>query len=195
MQKTRRIQGWVRKLRFLSVLPLALLAGMAHADEPITGAYAGLAVGRATLHRARFTRSDIEAHDTAFKALFGYRAMRGLAFEASYTDFGEMAKRDQLAGDVEAFSVGIVGLIPLRRVELFGKAGFGAWRGTTVDRNGQSVRDDDIDPVVALGAQLRNGRLALRAEIELQFLSFDAGEHGRDGDLVDFISVGANWRF
>lgn len=195
MQMTKRIHGRVRTLRFLCILPLALLAGMAHADEPVTGVYAGAAVGRATLHRARFTRSDIEAHDTAFKALFGYRAMRGLAFEASYADFGEMAKRDQLAGEVQAFSVGIVGLIPLRQVELFGKAGFGAWRGTTVDRNGQNVRDDDIDPVVALGVQLRNGRLAVRAEIEAQFLSFDAGEHGRDGDLVDFISIGANWRF
>ncbi|WP_157994400.1 outer membrane beta-barrel protein [Peristeroidobacter agariperforans] len=192
---TKRILGGIRTLRFLSVLPLALLAGMAHADEPITGAYAGVGVGRATLHRARFTRSDVEAHDTAFKALFGYRAMRRLAFEASYADFGEMAKRDELTGDVEAFSVGIVGLIPLRQVELFGKAGFGAWRGTTVDRNGQSVRDDDIDPLLGLGVQLRNGRFAVRAEIEAQFLSFDAGEHGRDGDLLDLISIGANWRF
>ena len=168
---------------------------MTHADEPTMGAYVGAGVGRATLHRTRFTRSDIEAHDTAFKALAGYRVLRGLAFEASYADFGEVTKRDQLAGDIEAFGATIVGLIPLRKVDLFGKAGFGAWHGTTADRTGRVIRDNDIDPLFGIGVQLRNGRLALRAEIEAQFLSFSAGEHGRDPDVADFISVGANWSF
>lgn len=181
--------------RALSLVSLAVFAAVSHADEPVMGAYAGAGVGRATLHRARFLRSDVEAHDTAFKALVGYRSLRGLAFEASYTDFGEMAKRDQLTGDIEAFGVAIVGLIPLEKVDLFGKAGFGAWRGTTADRTGREVRDHDIDPTLAIGVQLRNGRLTLRAEAEAQLVSFAAGEHGRDGDWLDFISVGAHWSF
>jgi hypothetical protein len=159
------------------------------------GAYAGVGVGRATLHRARFGRSDIEAHDTAFKALVGYRALRGLGFEASYADFGEISKRDRLAGDIDAFNVSVVGLIPLDKVDLFGKAGFGAWRGTTADNTGREVRDNDIDPTLGIGVQLRNGRFAVRAEVEAQLLSFAAGEHGRDGDWLDFISVGAQWSF
>ena len=84
------------KLRLLSLLPLALFASVAHADEPVMGAYAGMSAGRATLHRERLTRSSVEAHDTAFKALFGYRSLRGLAFEASYADFGNMNRRDRL---------------------------------------------------------------------------------------------------
>lgn len=179
----------------LAIVGWLLSLGLAHADEPIMAAYAGMGVGRATLHRERVFRSGIEGHDTGLKALVGYRALRGLAFEASYVDFGEIQKRDRLAGDIDAFSVAIIGLIPLRKVDLFGKAGFGAWRGTTADNAGRGVRDDDIDPVLGMGVQLRTGRLALRAEVEAQFLSFSAGEHGRDGDWVDLISVGANWSF
>lgn len=181
--------------RVLSIASFMLCANLAHADEPVMGAYVGAGVGRATLHRERFSRSGVEAHDTAFKALVGYRSLRGLAFEASYSDFGEMAKRDQLTGDIEAFGVSVVGLIPLRKVDLIGKAGFGAWRGTTQDRAGREVRDHDIDPTLGLGVQFRNGRLSLRAELEAQLLSFSAGEHGRDGDWLNFICVGAHWSF
>ncbi|GFE79855.1 hypothetical protein GCM10011487_18550 [Steroidobacter agaridevorans] len=183
------------KLCLLLLLPVAWFATTAHADEPIMGAYVGAGAGRATLHRERFGRSGFEAHDAAFKALIGYRTLRGLAFEASYADFGEMSNGDRLTGDIQALSVAIVGLIQLRQVDLFGKAGFGAWRGTTADRIGQEVRDDDIDPIMALGVQLRSGRFAVRAEFEAQFLSFAAGEHGRDGDWLDCISVSANWSF
>lgn len=182
------------KLRFLSLL-LPLCAGVAHADEPVIGTYVGAGIGRATLHRARLTRSDIEAHDTGFKALVGRRVFRGLAFEASYTDYGKMEKGARLFGDIDAFSVAVVGLIPLQEIDLFGKVGFGAWEGTTADRAGREVRDNDIDPILGIGAQYRSGRFAVRAEIEAQALSFAAGEHGRDGDWVDLISVGASWSF
>ena len=183
------------KLYFLLLLPLASFAGVVHADEPVMGAYAGMSAGRATLHRERLTRSGVEAHDTAFKALVGYRSLRGLAFEASYADFGNMNRRDRLSGDIDAFNVAIVGLIPLAKVDLFGKAGVGAWRGTTADNAGREVRDDDIDPILAMGVQYRSGRLAVRAEAEAQLLSFGAGKHGRDGDWLDFISIGAHWSF
>jgi len=182
------------KLRFLSLL-LPLCAGVAHADELVTGPYAGVSVGRATLHRARLTRSDIEAHDKGFKALVGYRVLSGLAFEVGYADYGKVTKDVRLSGEVDAFSVAVVGLIQLRDFDLFGKAGFGAWEGTTADRTGREVRDNDIDPILGIGAQYRSGRFAMRAEIEAQQLSFAAGQHGRDGDVVDFISVGASWRF
>jgi len=182
------------KLRwFLLLLPVC--AGVAHANEPVTGAYAGVGFGRATVHRARFTRSDIEAHDTGLKVFGGYRVFEGMAFEATYIDYGKSAKDTRLAGEVDAFSVAIVGLIRLRQWDLFGKAGMGAWEGTTADRNGREVNDDDIDPVLGLGAQYRAGRFALRAEAEAQQTSFAAGEHGRDGDWVSLISLSANLRF
>jgi hypothetical protein len=182
------------KLRFLSLL-LSLCAGVVYADEPIIGPYAGVGVGRATLHRARVFRSDIEAHDTGFKALVGYRSLKGLAFEASYANYGEQEKGDRLAGEIDAFSVAVVGLISLQTIDLFGKAGFGAWDGTTANRAGQEVSDNDIDPMLGIGVQYRSGRFAVRGEIEAQALSFSAGSHGRDGDWLDFISVGTTWSF
>jgi hypothetical protein len=100
-----------------------------------------------------------------------------------------------LAGDIEAFSVAVVGLIPLQKIDLFGKAGFGAWDGTSADRTGRRVSDNDIDPFLGLGVQYRSGRFAVRAEVEAQALSFSAGSHGRDGDWLDFISVGMTWSF
>lgn len=184
----------MRKLSLLSLL-LPLCAGAAQADEPVMGFYAGAGIGRATLHRARLTRSDVEAHDRGFKALLGYRSLPALAFEATYTDYGDIQENTRLAGNVDAFSVAVLGLIQLREFDLFGKVGLGAWDGTTFNNAGQEVEDNDIDPILGIGAQYRSGRFAVRAEIEAQQLSFAAGEHGRDGDWVDLISVGASWTF
>jgi hypothetical protein len=182
------------KLSCVALL-LTLCAGVVRADEPITGAYVGAGIGRATLHRTRLTRSDVEAHDRGSKILAGYRVLNGLAFEASYADYGKAQKDVRLLGDIDAFSVAVVGLIQLQQLDLFGKAGFGAWAGTSADRTGRQVRDNDIDPILGLGVQYRSGRFAVRAEVEAQALSFAAGNHGRDGDLLDFISVGMSWRF
>lgn len=184
---------------FLLLLPV--YAGVTHAEEsaagaePVTGFYAGVAAGRATVHRARFTRSDVEAHDTGLKVMGGYRIFEGMAVEASYIDYGKSAKDTRLAGEVDAFNVAIVGLIRLRQWDLFGKAGLGAWEGTTADRTGREVRDDDVDPILGMGAQYRAGRFAIRAEAEAQQTSFAAGDHGRDGDWVSLISLGASFRF
>jgi hypothetical protein len=179
----------------LCLLPLLLCAGVAQADEPVMGFYAGGSAGRAILHRERLFRSGIEAHDSAFKALVGYRALPALAFEASYADYGDITKDTRLAGKIDVFSAAAVGLIQLREFDLFGKVGLGAWQGTTFDRAGRQVRDNDIDPFIGIGAQYRAGRFAVRIESEAQQLSFAAGEHGRDGDWINFISAGASWTF
>jgi hypothetical protein len=57
------------------------------------------------------------------------------------------------------------------------------------------VDDNDVDPFIGIGAQYRAGRFAVRIESEAQQLSFSAGQHGRDGDWVNFISLGANYTF
>lgn len=182
------------KLRYLPLL-LPLCASVAHADETLTGFYAGAAGGRAVLHRERLFRSGIEAHDTGFKALAGYRVFPALAFEANYADYGDIEKDTRLSGKVDVFSVAAVGLIQLRQWDLFGKAGLGRWEGTTFNNAGREVRDNDVDPIIGIGAQVRTGRFAMRAEIEAQQLSFSAGEHGRDGDWINFFSLGGSFRF
>jgi hypothetical protein len=179
----------------LPPLLLLLCAGAAQADEPAMGFYVGGSAGRAILHRERLFRSGIEAHDSGFKALVGSRILPALAVEASYADYGDIKKDTRLAGNIDVFNVAVVGLIQLREWDLFGKAGLGRWDGTTADRAGREVRDNDIDPFIGIGAQYRAGRFAVRVESEAQQLSFAAGEHGRDGDWINFISVGASWTF
>jgi len=159
------------------------------------GFYAGASAGRAILHRERLFRSGIEAHDTGSKAFAGYRVYPGLAFEATYADYGDIRKGTRLEGNIDVFSAAAVGLIQLRQWDLFGKVGLGRWDGTTANNAGQKVSDNDVDPFIGIGAQFRAGRFALRVESEAQQLSFAAGEHGRDGDWINFISLGASWTF
>lgn len=182
------------KLRLLPLL-LTLCAGVAQADEPAMGFYAGAGAGRAVLHRERWFSSGVEAHDTGSKAFVGFRVLRGLAFEAAYADYGDIRKDTRLEGNIDAYSAAVVGLIQLRQWDLFGKAGFGHWNGTTSNNAGQRVTDNDTDPFFGIGAQYRSGRFAVRVESEAQRLTFEAGQHGRDGDWINFISVGASWTF
>lgn len=182
------------KLRFLLLL-LPLCSVSAQADESVVGFYAGAGGGRAVLHRERFTRSGLEAHDTAFKVLAGYRLSEGFAIEANYADYGDIKKNTRLEGEIDVFSLGAVGLIRLRDWDLFGKVGVGRWEGTTANNAGVEVRDNDFDPMLGIGAQFRSGRFALRAEIEAQQLSFAAGEHGRDGDWVNVFTLGGSFKF
>jgi hypothetical protein len=183
------------KLRLLPLLLLPLLGGAAQAEDPVIGFYAGGAAGRAVLHRERLFRSGIEAHDRGAKAFVGYRILPALAVEATYADYGDIKKDTRLEGNIDVFSAAAVGIIQLRQWDLFGKVGLGAWDGTTSNRSGQRVDDSDIDPFIGIGAQYRAGRFGLRIESEAQQLSFSAGEHGRDGDWINFISIGASWTF
>jgi hypothetical protein len=182
------------KLRLFTLL-LTFCAATVQADEPAMGFYAGASAGRAVLHRERWSRSGIEAHDSASKAFVGYRVYPGLALEAAYADYGDIKEGTRLEGNVDAFSVAAVGLIQLRQWDLFGKVGLGRWDGTTANNAGQKVTDNDIDPLIGIGVQFRADRFAVRVESEAQLLSFAAGEHGRDGDWVNFISLGASWTF
>lgn len=181
-------------LRFLPLL-LPLFAGAAQAKDPVLGFYAGGAAGRAVLHRERLFRSGIEEDDSGSKVFVGYRILPALAVEATYADYGDIKKDTRLQGNIDVFSAAAVGLIQLRDWDLFGKVGLGAWDGTSANNAGQKVDDNDIDPFIGIGAQYRAGHFAVRIESEGQQLSFDAGQHGRDGDWINFISIGASWTF
>lgn len=182
------------KLPLLTLL-LPLCASAAYADEPVIGFYAGGSGGLAVLHRERIFRSGIEADDQGYKVLAGFRINPGFAVEASYADYGDIKKDTRLAGEIDVFNAAAVGLIQLREWDLFGKVGLGRWDGTTANNAGREVKDHDVDPMIGVGAQYRSGRFALRVESEAQQLSFSAGEHGRDGDWINFFSIGATLAF
>lgn len=187
------------KARLFSLL-LLLSPCMVHADEPVTGAYAGGAIGEAKLRNYDLFSSDFEASGVGYKALIGYRINNGLAFEASYTDFGTMDtnfRGGRLVGQIDAFSAAVVGLIRLRRVDLFGKAGFAAWDGTLrFDPARGQDSENDIGSMLGLGVQVRSGPLAFRAEFEALRVDLDAdSKSGGSADWVDLLSIGASYRF
>jgi hypothetical protein len=188
--------------RLYGALALLLLANGALADEPVMGFYGGIGIGNAnvTLEDADST-ADFEADDTAFRIIAGYRLFRYFAIEANYADYG--TPQGGLLGqfveaDFSAFHVAAVGLIPLGRVDLFGKLGVGAWEGTLRFTDfGGTFSENNVDPVLGFGVQIRRGPMALRAEVEAQQLGFDDdGDDDADGDdSVAFGSVSFTYSF
>lgn len=187
--------------RVYGALAALLLTGQAFAAEPMTGFYIGAGVGRATvtLEDADST-VDFEGDDTGLRVMAGYRLFRYFAIEASYADYGtaeDTVLGLDLEGEFDAFQLTAVGLIPLGSVDLLGKLGFGAWEGTLRDASGFEFSEDNVDPVIGLGAQLRAGHLAVRGEVESQLLGFDDdGDDEADGDDdATLVSLSVTWSF
>jgi hypothetical protein len=194
--------------RVASISRLMLVASMfaspvaLAADEPPRGFYVGAGVGSATLElEDTNSYADFKADDTGVRAIAGYRFFEYLAVELNYADYGVQEDRVlglDLEGDFHALHLAAVGLMPLGVVDLFGKLGVAAWEGELrLARFDGGVSEDNLDPVVGLGAQARFGRLAIRGEIEGLMLGFDDdGDDEADGDdFINFASVSVTWTF
>jgi hypothetical protein len=181
---------------------LALAAQASAAEEDLRGFYLGAGIGNATLElEDSESTADFKGDDTGYKVIAGYRILDWLAVEANYAQYGEPSDRVlgvELEGDFTAFSASAVAMLPLQSVDLFGRAGIAAWDGTLRSvQFGVSASEDNVDPLFGLGAQLRFGAFALRAEWEALLLSFDDDDDDEsDGDdWVDMLSVGFTYRF
>ena len=188
--------------RCCGILAMMLLAGNALAAEPVMGFYAGAGVGNATLELADANSfADFEGDDTGFRLIAGYRLFRYFAIEANYTDYGDAEDTVlglDLQGSFSAFHVSAVGLIPLGPVDLFGKAGIARWEGSLRLRGfDDEFSEDNVDPIIGLGAQWRVGQVTLRGEMEGLLLGFDDdGDDEADGDdFIDFLSLSPTWAF
>lgn len=187
--------------RTVACLMLMALASAAPAQD-LAGFYVGGGIGNATLELEDSESSaDFKSDDTGYKLFAGYRIIDWVAVEASYAQYGSPEDRVfglNLEGDFHSFSVNALGLLPLGSFDLFGRAGIARWEGRLRSTDsGDSAREDNFDPIIGIGAQLRAGRVAVRLEAEALLLSFDDDEDDEsDGDdWVDMYSLGILVRF
>jgi hypothetical protein len=174
------------------IIPLLVLVGFtAPALSADNGLYLGGSVGRANIQvDDGLGGLALDSDDNGFKAIVGIRPLDFLGFELNYVDFGQ--PEDTIGGiDVESDATGIdgfvVGFLGLPFMDLFAKAGYIAWDASLSADGVDLGSEDGQDFAWGLGAQVRFGSAAIRAEYE----KFDI-----DGfDDVNMISLGFTWTF
>jgi hypothetical protein len=159
------------------------------AGAPYVGPYAG---GDALLARLQSTRANEHAiaarndRDMGWKGMVGVRMSSRFAFEAGFTDFGEVVALPTTAGAptrarVRAFTAFGVGFMPVGPLEAFVKAG--PTRLQSIGHSGGAYFDEQQRKITCgAGVQFSRRRLVLRLEYE----KFGTG---LVGDL-DTVSMG-----
>ena len=167
-----------RRMHFALLLVIALAGTRAQAaGTPYIGPYAGGDVLMERLHPTRSTLRtaipDSKARndrDLGWKGLVGVRMSSHVAFEAGFTDFGEIAAAPVGAGGPahvrsRAFTAYAVGIMPAGPVDVFVKAGptrlqsTGHYGGSYFDRQQRKLTG-------GAGVQLNKRRLVVRLEYE-----------------------------
>jgi OOP family OmpA-OmpF porin len=179
---------------------LSLLVTTAYAQERVTGFYVGGSVGGSSVElEDADSREDFKGNDTGFRLTAGYRFLKWVAVEGGYIDFG--TTDDDIVGvPVEAkfkapYLTG-VGLLPLGKFDLFAKGGIAAWDGS-LQSHSTRFEEDNVDPLVGIGAQFRTGRIAIRFDVDALLLGFDDdNDDEADGDDWAYLtSIGLTLRF
>lgn len=200
----------------LLLLALTAALGATSAQAADTGFYIGGSFGQSQI--SDFSGSDLDSElatlgitsttttddsDSGWKVFAGYKIMKNLAVEGSYTNLGEATARTvvttPLAGtfnttlEFESWSISAVGILPLNdQFSLFARLGLNVWSldgSTTGTGSGSAVTtgDDGADVVYGLGASYNfSQNLSLRGEWE---------RYDFDGSDVDLLSVGLAWAF
>ncbi|HEU4531170.1 MAG TPA: outer membrane beta-barrel protein [Steroidobacteraceae bacterium] len=170
-------------MRALAGTALLLLAGAATAAD--NGIYIGGSIGQANVE-VEDDIADFDSDDTGFKVIAGIRPLDFLGFELNYVDLGAPEE-----GGVEVDATGIdafaVGFLPLPLVDLFAKVGVVSWDSSVSVEGVEVVDDSGEDLAYGVGAQVRFGSIAVRAEYEI----FDID----DTDDVNMLSLGLTWTF
>jgi hypothetical protein len=175
---------------------LALGASAAHA-QLLPDAYVGAGISQARLDNIFGSGRDFDLNNTAWKAFIGIKPLPFLGVEANYMDLGSESRRFGFGGfsdrghvDAHAFSAFAVGFVPLplRFIDVFGKAGAARWNlnGHT-DSSLFAIDDHGTDFAWGGGAQAHFGALGLRLEYE-QF-------NVRNTDGVKAVSFDVAWHF
>lgn len=170
-------------MRALAGTALLLIAGAATAAD--NGIYIGGSIGQANVE-VEDDIADFDSDDTGFKVIAGIRPLDFLGFELNYVDLGAPEE-----GGVEVDATGIdafaVGFLPLPLVDLFAKVGVVSWDSSVSVEGVEVVDDSGEDLAYGVGAQVRFGSIAVRAEYEI----FDID----DTDDVNMLSLGLTWTF
>lgn len=200
----------------LLLLALTAALGATSAQAADTGFYIGGSFGQSQI--SDFSGSDLDRElatmgvtsssttddsDSGWKVFAGYKIMKNLAVEGSYTNLGEATARTTVTAPVagtfnttlelESWSISAVGILPLNdQFSLFARLGLNVWNSDvsvagTGSGSAVTTSDDGSDVVYGLGASYNfSQNLSLRGEWE----RYNFG----DSD-VDLLSVGLAWAF
>jgi OmpA-OmpF porin, OOP family len=174
------------------IIPMAILAGVAHAGEE-SGPYAGISAGQSSFKQDVFGFS-VNATDTAFKLFGGYQINRNLAVEGAYIDAGNA--EDTVDGvtfglDSSAFQASLRAILPFSpQFAGYVRGGILIWEGTATVSDGFSSGSADTDGndfSWGLGLQFE---FTERTQGRLEF-------EGAKTDGVDhrLITAGISWGF
>lgn len=165
------------QLALLVAIAVLVISNVHAAATPYVGPYAGGDVLMARLHPTRsnvytatpdnIARND---RDLGWKGLVGVRMSSHFAFEAGFTDFGEVTAAPVGTGGpsrvrTRAFTAFGVGIVPVGLVDVFAKAG--PTRLQSTGHSGGRYFDRQQRRITSgVGVQLNRRRLVLRLEYE-----------------------------
>ena len=149
--------------------------------------------------------SPFDDKDTGYKLFAGWRPLDSFGVEASYADHGDITVPngivcialigapcpDQARIQAKSASLFAVGYVNLPLVDLFAKAGLSHWQadGFSLGTLAPTFRFDDSgnDFAWGIGAQVRFGSLAARAEYERFKVLADQD--------IGMVSLSVSWTF
>ncbi len=174
---------------------IAAAATLLCTPDAHAGFLVGASVGQAGVE-IDDSSSDFDEDDTGFSARVGYRFLKFFGVEAGYVDFGkpegDVGNNVNLEADATGFDIYAVGIIPITRLEIFGKVGYFQWDFDTDISSGSSPSGDGNDLSYGVGIGLHVvGPFHVRAEYEVFQVDVDDVE---DSEL-SMVSIGADFRF
>jgi hypothetical protein len=156
--------------------------------------YVGAGVGSSSAE-IDGTSSRIDFGDTGYVGFVGYRVLRNVAAELSYTDFGSLSETvDGTSFDAELTVAALwaVGILPATpNLEIYGRLGWGSWDASVDTAAGSSTTTTDTD-----GGDLGYGigfgyDFTPHFGIELDWAQYDLEDSGD----VHFTGLCGRYRF
>jgi hypothetical protein len=135
--------------------------------------------------------NSLDDDDTVPALFVGWKPVSFLAVEAGYYDLGEYSVtvsdgNAKITGDADAFTVGVVGILPIWIVDVYAKAGF-----AYVDYELSALQQftDDGSSTDAYGGVGVNINLGGAVDIYAEYLVFDSEIE------VDMLGLGVRLQF
>jgi opacity protein-like surface antigen len=180
----------MNKLLPLVVVTLAVVAPLAEAADFYVGAGVGSSSAELPSEQGR-----VNFDDTGYKAFVGYRVLRYLSVEASYTDFGnpsESVGTDSFEADVRIAALWAVGILSVSpRLDLYARLGYSAWdTEVTAVSDGTPASADNDGNDIGWGFGVAYN-LSRRWSLTLDWENYELDR----ADEVTFTSVSGRFRF
>jgi len=180
-----------------ALLVVALLVLITPAAGAADKWYVGVGAGSSSAELPGGT-SHVNFDDTGYFGYFGYRILRNLSAELSYTDFGSPSASmgtTQFEADVKIAALWAVGILPLTpRLDLYGRLGYGSWdtsvqiSDTSSSGPPQTQDDDGYDPAWSVGIGYN---FTPRWGLQLDWHKYEIA----DANKVTFTALSVRFRF